>query len=348
MTESEVLKMKWYQELQAEIQAACDLLSSQHDAQVPILESERTSLEQNVKGWSQTLANPDLKPAVRAHIESQFNIALERIAEIDLALNLKIAELQQRQSLVAPDAIADRLNNLADVLASNNPSWGGVELAHHIDRIDCYDDGKVLVRTCKLGALEGAVDIFSVLEAVAGQTLVGSPGQQPGRTAPRRLTRRRIETGEAPKAELRARAIWASDPFRFAGLNERWFVEHVYQVPKRLSWAAQHALEVAALRKKNNTEEMLAKHFGKSLPTIHSALKIAKKMDPELAKLPRRMPRARWHEENALEVALKKASGMSTLELAEHFGKSDTTIRAALNYAKTLRDNDASPEPARG
>ncbi len=289
MTESEVLAMKWYQELWAEIQATCDLLSAQHDAQVPALESEKTSLEQNVKGWSQTLANPDLKPAVRAHIESQFNIALERIAEIELARNLKIAELRQRQSLVDPAAIADRLNNLADVLAGNNPSWGSVELAHHIDRIDCYDNGKVVVRTCKLGALDGAVDIFMDLEAVADQTLARSPDQQPGRIDPRRLTRRRIETGEAPKAELRARAIWASDPHRFARLDEHWFVEHVYEVPKRLSWAAQHSVEVAALRKKNYTEEMLAAHFGKTLPTIRASLRIAKAKDPELANLPRKM-----------------------------------------------------------
>jgi hypothetical protein len=347
MTESEVFELKWFQELQAEVQAACDLLSVQHDAQLPALESEKTSLEQNVKGWSQSLANPELKPSVRAHVESQFNAALERIADIELALNCKSVEVQNRQSLVDPTAIAARLNNLVEVLSNNNPSMGSVELAHHIDRIDCFEDGKVIVRTCKLGAIDGAVEIFADSTLTAEKNRPPLQDQQYGRTGPRRLTRRRIETGEAPKSELTARAIWATDPNRFAGLDERWFVEHVFQMPKRLSWAAQYAAEVAALRKRNYTEEMLSAHFGKTLPTIRASLRIAKVTDKELANLPRRMPRARWHEDNAREVALK-AANMTTVELAKYFGKSDTTIRSALNYAKGLHEHDASPEPTRG
>jgi hypothetical protein len=40
-------------------------------------------------------------------------------------------------------------------LARNNPTLGNLELSMHIDRIDCYDDGKVVLRTCKLGAVRG-------------------------------------------------------------------------------------------------------------------------------------------------------------------------------------------------
>lgn len=43
---------------------------------------------------------------------------------------------------------------------------------------------------------------------------------------------------------------------------------------------------------------------------------------------------SRWHEDHALEVAAKKAEGLGTNELAAYFGKTDTTIRKALEHAR--------------
>ena len=58
------------------------------------------------------------------------------------------------------------------------------------------------------------------------------------------------------------------------------------------------------------------------------------------------MPRRRWHEDHAVEVAALKANGMSTRELAEHFGKSEPTIRKALEHAAELPEEtiDATPD----
>jgi hypothetical protein len=59
-----------------------------------------------------------------------------------------------------PDVLS-RVEKLADVLAANNPTMGNLELSFHIDRIDCFSDGRVEMRTCKLGALTGAADLVA-------------------------------------------------------------------------------------------------------------------------------------------------------------------------------------------
>jgi hypothetical protein len=328
--------MKWFGQLIGLVQTAASELTKRHDAQIPLLVSEKADLERKIKGWSQSLADPDLPLRVRGHTVEQCDAALARVTEIEWLIQNHEAESRKLQAMVDPADVAERLDCLSGVLATTNPSAGSVELAHHIDRIDCFSDGGVVLRTCKLGALAGAVDFFSEEAAVATD---GRPPQAersgPG-IKPRRLSRRRIDSGGAPDPALKARAIWAADPQRFAMLDSRWFEEHVFQVPKRLSWAEQFAPDVAAQRKLGHTEEQLAEHFGKTLPTIRKSLKFARKTDPELLAMPRRMPRARWHEEHALEVAAEKAAGKGTNELVKIFGKSDTTIRAALNHAKLL------------
>jgi hypothetical protein len=338
MTATEVLQMKWYKELIGLVQTAASELTKRHDAQVPVLISEKVDLERKIKGWSQSLADPELPLRVRGHTVEQCDAALTRVAEIEWLIQNHEAETANLQEMVDPADVAERLDRLAAVLATTNPSAGSVELAHHIDRIDCYSDGRVVLRTCKLGALAGAVDFFSDEAAI----VTNEQPPQGERSRPgikqRRLSRRRLDAGSAPDPELKARAIWAANPRRFSKVDSRWFYERVFQIPKRLSWAEKNAPDVAARRKLGHTEEQLAEHFGKSLPTIRASLKIARKSDPELLALPRRMPRARWHEEHALEVAAQKAAGKGTNELVKIFGKSDTTIRAALNHAKLLAE----------
>lgn len=342
MTESEVVQMQWFDKLVAEVDAALNEMFKRRETQMPPLEDEKRALENQVKGWSQSLAKPDLPGNVRLHIEQQYEEALQRIGDIELSVAGRLAESQSLRTVTDPAAVAERLSRLDQVLAGNNPSMGNIELAHHIDRIDCYPDGKVVVRTCKLGALTGAVELFNQ-SGISSNGKSGRAKERPDAVVPRRLTRRRVDTGEAPTDELKARALWATDPNRFAYLDERWFKEHVFHVPRRRSWAEQHAPEVAARRKLGDTEEKLAKHFSKSMLTIRDSLRIARKSDPDLLLLPRRMPRARWHEDHALEVAEKKAAGMGTNELVALFGKSDTTIRAALDYAGLLADQAQAP-----
>lgn len=63
--------------------------------------------------------------------------------------------------------------------------------------------------------------------------------------------------------------------------------------------------------------------------------------------LPRKMPRSRWHEEHALEVAAKKkAENLGTNELVAFFKKSDTTIRAGLEHACKLSEEATQADDA--
>jgi hypothetical protein len=342
MTKPDVMAMDWFRELLAEVQKEYVRLHERQKGQQPALDEARVQLQQKVQGWSQSLAKADLGPLVRQAMEKEYQATLERIAEIESAINVRTAETQQLRVVVDPTVVAERLDRLADVLANANPSMANIELAHHIDRIDCFDDGRVVLRMCRLGALTDAVDLLSRAEADSVTDSSGTEDPDQDKVTPRRLTRRRIDTGEAVTEDLKARAAWAADPNRFARLDDRWFEEQVFQVPHRLSWAEANALEVGALRKKGLTEERLAKHFRVSLPTIRKSLRFAREKDSSLGELPRRMPRPRWHEEFAIEVARLKATGMGTNDLVRHCHKSDVTIRKALEYAKIIAQQNGS------
>ena len=90
-------------------------------------------------------------------------------------------------AVVNPQQVVDRLNRLADVLARNNPTRGNVELSLHIDQICCHDDGRVVVRTCKLGALAGTIDLLA--GRAVGKTDVPAPREHGRSATPRRRAR---------------------------------------------------------------------------------------------------------------------------------------------------------------
>jgi hypothetical protein len=230
--------MQWFNKLVNEVDSALKEMYQRRETQMPPLEDEKRSLENQISGWSQSLAKPDLPGNLRSHLEQQYEAALERIADVEQSIEERLVESQTIHLVTDPAAVAERLNRLAEVLAGNNPPLGNIELAHHIDRIDCYADGKVVVRTCKLGALTGGVELFKQCESSTNGQSAGVKAR-PDAVVPRRLTRRRVDTGEAPTDEQKSRAIWATDPQRFARLDERWFEERVYEIPQRLSWAEE-------------------------------------------------------------------------------------------------------------
>ena len=118
-------------------------------------------------------------------------------------------------------------------------------------------------------------------------------------------------------------------------------------MPELLSWAEEHAIEVAERRLKDRTVEQLCVEFGKTPPTIRDALRHAARKDDRFKQLPRKMPRARWHEDHALEVAAEKkeGEGLSTKHLAAFFHKSEPTILKALAHAATLAEQPDSRLP---
>lgn len=305
---------------------------AEHEADPrPAYEQELKNLREKQAGWSLSLANRDLAPALRAAIEADWENSLHRQQEIERLL----AEWQHRhqhlEEVLDPQQVLDCLRRLPEVLALQNPTRGNLELSLHIERILCYQDGTVVMRTCRLGALTGAVELLANrAEDPLANTEVKS--EETRQATPRRRARLRVD-GDA---QMKAALDTAADPDRFAGLDQKWFWEDVFHIPEK-TWPFQEmAVEAATLRLSGMTHEALAQHFGVTVPTIRKALRYAAGTEERLKSLPRKMPRSRWHEDHALEVAAKKAEGLGTSDLVAHFGKSDTTIRAALEHARKI------------
>lgn len=333
----------WLTDLIDEVRCELTTLAQAERAHGPDCEQEIATLEGKKSGWLQSLANPNMPASIRDAILSEWSEADARVQE----LRSRLQENENREHLVeqAVDEsdIMASLGRLPEILAASNATLGNLELSLHIDRIVCHSNGQVVMRTCKVGSFTEALDMLTRTSTPPEPVDGPSEKDDQSRGVPRRRGRLRVDKSAAGKVDLRALADFAADPNRFAAIDDRWFCTDRFQLEKRKGWAEQHAAQVAARRREGLTEAALATEFGKTIPTIHAALRYAAQDDAALAELPRKMPRARWHEDHALEVAsFKKESGMGTDELASHFGKSDTTIRKALAHAAAVMASDGS------
>src|SRR5262249_30255209 len=134
-------------------------------------------------------------------------------------------------AVVDPEQVVDRLNRLAEVLARGDPTRGNLELSLHIDSIRCYQDARVVVRTCKLGALAGATDLLSQPDAVAPESSAASGEALVAK--PRRRAVRRVGEADGDQSELYAAAHAAAAVDRFPGLGPEWFWEDTFHIPPR-------------------------------------------------------------------------------------------------------------------
>ncbi len=278
INEVELTAAPWFGPLRDEIRREAVQLAAGVQDQKPVLEKELHDLAENKKGWALSLAKPDLNPSIRAAIEVEWEKAVARTTEIEGVLAEAGGRNDQVDQLLDPAMIVKHLQRLHDVLAANNPTRGNLELSLHIDRINCFSNGKVVMRTCMLGALAEATSI------VAERTTPDSgnvPLDGTVKSKPRRRAKLRVDPLAPNGGELKAAAHLAADPARFAHLPDQWFWQDVFQIPDKSCWAADHAAEVARLKATLTIAE-LAKHFGKSPPTIRTALRRAKETDPSL------------------------------------------------------------------
>ena len=329
-------KTSWFLELQQLVQAEVDKRLNDAPDQRPALQSESDQLEREIKGLALSLADPDLPLAVRKAVQDQYSTVLTRIDDIAF----QVRELEQTavrgNDLVSVPQVLDCLQRLRTVLSQGSATRMNIELAFHIDRIICHPDGHVVLQLCRLGVLADELDFFEETS-----NIIKSPKQEEGpsnlHAKPRRRARRRIIKDADSSEDPLALAEFAADPHRFAGLGNQWFQEISLQVPEATFPAKELASKAAELRKAGYTQDQIAQELGLTKPTAAKALKIAEEMDEELRSMPRVFRNRRlWHEEMAREVADAKAQGLGTNALMAKFGKSDTTIRKALVYAKEM------------
>jgi len=313
----------WLPELMAEVGADLQdrFATKQNDR--PLLERELQQIEEKRKGWSESLASSQLSHLVRREIEAQFEKGLHRKQEIESLLDQIDSSDTRVETLVDKTAMLDRISHLHEVLAGANASDMNIELFRHIESIQFHPDLSVTIRATRLGVFDDVAG-FLANDSSTDAPTDGNHYQ----VTPRCLSRRRTTGAESGPLDRPAGLVDNSRQ-----LPDRWVTKFAFHMPELISWSEEHAIEVAEQRKSGATHEELAEQFGVTTPTIRQALKHAKKLDPSLSDLPKKMPRSRWHEEYANAVAAKAAEGLSTVELAAYFGKSDTTIRKALNAA---------------
>ena len=334
--------LPWFTELVADVEKELERRRGQKNSRRPAIEQEIQQLDAQIKGWRLSLGNPELDSSVREMIEEDLRVASSEKCGKEVLLAQADAEAQQAERFVDPQLVVDRINRLGDVLASSNPSLGNLELSMHIDRIDCFQDGRVIMRTCRLGILADAIEMFADNDSEPSRAKSTDVADS-SRVKPRRREKLRIDDWDPKDGDVNAARQWAADPNRFAGLGEEWFEEQEFCIPEKMWPYKAMAIEVATQRLAGLTHEELAEKFGVTAPTIRKSLRHASKMDGRFRNLPRKMARARWHEDKAMIVAAKKAEGLGTDELVAFFSKSDTTIRKALVHAAKLRAESSNP-----
>lgn len=324
----------WLPELIAE--ARSELSQRLHEDQscIPQLESEDREIDDQVIGWTKSLGKADLSPLVRVQIEQQMNAALNRKQAIAVELETLAGSRQHVEVLLDPTAAIERLKRLEEILAHGHASDINVELARHIESIQVSPDKTVVMRTHCLGVFEGVSQLLAGNSRPSCREAEPTPGYKFGEQGlgirPRALARRRTTLSSESSLCTGGDGILESYGI---SLPEKWVEESIFRVPEPACWARDNASLVAFKRKEGLTEEKLAEHFGKSIPTIRKALKIARREDSSLVALPRKMARTSWAREYATQVAAERAAGQTVQQLAVKHCKSDTTIRAALKFA---------------
>ncbi len=314
------------EELCEQVRHALKVRHKSSQDQRPLKEAELAQIETQLAGWRTSLANPRLSSVLRQDIEKDYERAADRKVrlEVDLeTLGTSDADIEAR---VNPVVVIEKIRRLADLLARTNVADLNVELSYHIVAIEVFPEGRVTIHLNRLGVLAGNVpELYEEHEPVEEM----HAGVY--RVRPRALSRRKTtaELGRSPLA-------------RPAGMMEQvvvpdeWSEVITLQQPSIVYPYQEHARDIAARRLEDATHEALCLEFDMTPPTIRKALKYAQEeLGIDLSRLPKKMARANWAKDHAKEVARLKASGMSTVELAEHFGVSDTTIRTALKNAES-------------
>ena len=258
----------WLPDLVRQIEEGLQHLTADRHDQRPALQHELQQIEESIQGWSISLANPKLPATVRETVEGQWAAAADRQQEIQAELSELSHAVLRAEELVQPDQVLERLDQLAQVLAANDPTRANLELSLHIDRIVCHHDETVTMRMCKLGIMPDAVEMLS-------PAAPASTGNDSATSIPPRARRRgklRIVNDDG-QVDLRAQAEFIADSDRFAGLGDQWFWQDDFQIPASSSWAAKNA--EAVFRRRQETRWSYAKlavEFRVTAPTIGAAI----------------------------------------------------------------------------
>jgi len=317
-------------------------LEQQQDRR-PSLEQELKDIDGKVAGWTETLSKTDLSSLVRAQVEQQLGNALERKQAIGSELEVLSATADHLDVVLDPKAAIDRLVRLHEVLANGSASDMNVELALHIESILVHPEGRVAMRTNRLGIFEGAAQI------VAGKDdECVAPGDEKNEAdfqiRPRALSRRRTTTPAETSPLAKADGVIEGH----VALPDKWVDESIFQMPKLSSWAEENSEKVFRRRQEAKLSyAKLGEEFGVTAPTARAAVKQYLANHPDAVDQVRLRPGGKRPKkfdlsEFAVEARQLWEAGWSKLKLAEKYGCSTPTIDKAIAFAYGL---DGLPMP---
>ncbi len=332
------------------VRAALSELQSEDLDTKPALEAELVTLRERMSGWIQSLSKPKLPDSVRELVEAQLAEASSRRSEIEAILHEDIDPETLLASLVRPEHVRDRIDRLATVLSGGNATETNLFLSMHIDKIDCFNDGRVRLRVCKIGSSFNAVNWFAKQQPLEiSNEPSGGTANGDYQTKPRRRGRPRIEPGESVAALEEIDAV--TDPFRFRGLPDNWFWVENFQVPERSCWAKDKAEavlarynEIAESTKRKPSCNAIAKEFGVSRPTILNALDYANGKQEGAGTKHRRESKVRIKGNPEVEKRIEELHDANVLEkdIAAEIGVSRAAITGALDR---LYEKRGVPKP---
>jgi hypothetical protein len=136
----------------------------------PALHKEIAAIVDQQSGWKQSLANKDLHSRIREELTAAWTASIEREEEIRAMLAEKEGFRDVLEQSFDTKTIQGRLKRLDQVLTDNAPTLANIELSLHIDHIECFPDGHVVMRTCKLGLLDDICELLVESQEVAPYT----------------------------------------------------------------------------------------------------------------------------------------------------------------------------------
>lgn len=304
----------------------------------PALEAELTTLQEQLSGWIQTLSKPNLSESVRGLVETQMAEASDRRNEIEAILHEDIDPDTVLASLVRPNQVRDQIDRLSTILSGDNATESNLFLSMHVDKIDCFSDGRVQLRVCKIGTSFHAVNWFAKQQPFEASNEASGHNSNGGyQTTPRRRGRPRVEPSDSIASLEEIDAV--TDPHRFRGLPDDWFWVEDFQVPERSYWAKDNAEvvlarynEIAESTKRKPKCNAIAKEFGVSRPTILKALDYANGKVEGAGTKHRRESKVRIKGNPEVESRIEELHDDGVLEkdIAAEIGVSRAAITAAL------------------
>jgi DNA invertase Pin-like site-specific DNA recombinase len=343
----------WLPGLFEQVRTELDKLTDQAPDHRDSLRHQIKQIDIQLAGWMQSLGNPDLPLQLRNDLAKQYDARSKNRAELERDLHQLDHLKEITNDVLNVKDVLDRLKRLDEILAGNNPTLTNVELSRHIDRIDVHADGRVMLHCCRLGVLEGAIQMLSngPDSTSAGEDLSAqSPSNASTVPVPVRVTRvasrarPRLRVDEDEFAEPCQDLKRASDLGRFRGLDPSWFWTEELTLPKTMSWSDTHAAEVAALwatDPKLWVLPKLAEHFSVSIPTARKALRMgqaAAGMQVARRKIaPKGVEDARLIADQVAELYFHAKPLLSIRQIAAKLHVNQITVSKALNHWHVAR-----------